>query len=275
MLHTAVRAAANIDVDEGTWDALYQSSGAVLVGGLVALFLSGAVLMQVVIYWQMYPNDPKKMKAMVALIWLLDSVHSAMVGIANWENLVLGFGKFDGLDGITWSVAMTVALTAMTTFLVHCFFSYRIHTLSRGNWYITGPLFALASIRLVAAAVSTGEMLRLKSFSEFVKKFSYVFTLGLGTSTGLDILITGILCYYLRQRKSGLARMDHVIGLLTVYTVENGMLTCVTTAVSLVCWLAMPNNLIFLGLHLAISKMYANSFMARYAFNGRSTLIAC
>lgn len=44
MLHTAVRAAGNIDVDEGTWNALYQSSGAVLIGGLVALLSVSRVL---------------------------------------------------------------------------------------------------------------------------------------------------------------------------------------------------------------------------------------
>ena len=72
----------------------------------------------------------------------------------------------------------------------------------------------------------------------------YVFTLGLSTSTVLDVLITGILCFYLRRRRSGLAksvsarrceitplnasflhRMDRIISVLTLYTVENGMLT--------------------------------------------------
>ena len=72
----------------------------------------------------------------------------------------------------------------------------------------------------------------------------YVFTLGLSTSTILDILITGILCFYLRRRRSGMAklvnmrvkthvslttcappRMDRIISMLTLYTVENGMLT--------------------------------------------------
>ncbi|KAH9855830.1 hypothetical protein C2E23DRAFT_552397 [Lenzites betulinus] len=275
MLHNVVHAADSAsahtgNVDADAWRTLYHSSGAVLVGGLVALFLSGAVLLQVVLYCQMYPLDSRKVKCMVALIWILDCIHSVMVGIANWQNLVANFGKFDGLDGITWSVAVTVALTATTTFLVHCFFSYRIHTLSRSNWWITAPLFSLATIRLVAAGVSTSEMLRLKSFSQFVDRYSYVFTLGLSTSTLLDILITGTLCYYLRQRRSGLERMDHVIGMLTLYTVENGMLTCITTAISLVCWLAMPHNLIFLGLHLAISKMYANSFLA--SLNARRAL---
>ncbi|KAM5542192.1 hypothetical protein V8D89_004065 [Ganoderma adspersum] len=226
--------------------------------------------MQVVLYWRLYTSDPFRTKSMVIFIWVLDLVHSMMVCIANWENLISNFGGFDNLDYITWSIAVTVALTALTTFTVHCFFSHRIHTLSRRNWYITVPLVTLASVRLIAAIVSTTEMIRLRSFRSFVKNYGYVFTLGLATSTVLDILITGILCFYLRRRRSGMAKMDRIISALTLYTVENGMLTCITTAISLICWIKMSNNLVFLGLHLAISKLYANSIMA--SLNARKSL---
>ncbi|KAH9938986.1 uncharacterized protein BXZ73DRAFT_99661 [Epithele typhae] len=267
--------------------AVEHGSGAVLIGGLIALYLSGIVFMQTVLYVRMYSaSDPQKVKVLVGLVWSLDLLHSAMVCAANWQNLIVGFGDFDKLDYITWSIAVTVALTAATTFIVHCFFSHRIHTLSRGNWYITVPLISLALLRLasdttprpkrsafrrqVAATVSTSEMIRLESFRGFVTGFGFVFTLGLATSTALDVLITGILCFYLRRRKSGLVRMDRIIGTLTLYTVENGLLTCLTTAVSLICWVRMQDNLIFLGLHLAISKLYANSFLA--SLNARKHL---
>ncbi|RDX51502.1 hypothetical protein OH76DRAFT_1554899 [Lentinus brumalis] len=259
-----------IESDGPHRNALYHSFGAVLVGGLVALFLSGVVFMQVVLYWQLYPSDSKKTKWIVGVVWILDTIHSAMICTANWQNLIVNFGNFEGLDYITWSIAVTVALTATTTFLVHCFFSHRIHTLSHGNWYITVPLVTLASVRLVAATVSTTEMILLESFEQFVKRYAYVFTLGLSTSTALDIIITVILCYYLRQRKSGLDRMDRVINMLTLCTVETGMLTCVTTAVALICWVRMSDNLVFLGLHLAISKLYANSLLA--SLNARRSL---
>ncbi|KAI0689677.1 hypothetical protein C8T65DRAFT_746074 [Cerioporus squamosus] len=62
----------------------------------------------------------------------------------------------------------------------------------------------------------------------------YVFTLGLATSTAIEIIFTAILCDYLRQRKNGL--------------------DSVTTAVALICWVRKSDNLVFLGLHLAINK---------------------
>ncbi|KAK7682503.1 hypothetical protein QCA50_014303 [Cerrena zonata] len=68
--------------------------------------------------------------------------------------------------------------------------------------------------------------------------------------------------------------MDNIIDSITLYTVENGLLTCLTTVISLICWLMMPHNLIFLGLHFVISKLYSNTFLAtlnaRNGLRGRS-----
>ncbi|RPD59411.1 hypothetical protein L226DRAFT_562633 [Lentinus tigrinus ALCF2SS1-7] len=244
----------------------------VLVGGLVALFLSGVVFMQVVLFFQMYQNDRLQTKAIVLAVWLLDITHSAFVCTANWENLIADYGAYSTLDEIQWSIALTIALTALTTVIVHCFFIHRIWKLSRHNWYITVPLILLALLRVASALVTTIEMLRLRSYPLFIAQFSYIFTLGLATSALVDILVTSILCYYIRKGRAGFARINHMIDVLTLYTVENGMLTCIATALSLFFWLFMRHNFAFLGMHLAINKLYANSLLA--SLNARKSLVS-
>ncbi|KAI0652746.1 hypothetical protein C8Q79DRAFT_118910 [Trametes meyenii] len=251
--------------------ALEHSMGAVLVGSLIALFLSGAVCMQVFLYCQLYPRDRARIKFMVFLVWLMDTIHSGMAITSNWVYLIVHFGDWDNMDDITWSIATSVALTALNTFFVHCFFTHRIYTLSRQNLYVTIPLVTLALVRLVSALISTAEMIRLKSFSQFVDQYAYVFTIGLSTAASTDIFIAGGLCYFLRRGRSGFTGMDKIVDAITLYTIENGMLTCITTIVSLVCWVTMSTNLIFLGLHLAISKLYANSLLA--TLNARKSLL--
>ncbi|RDX51500.1 hypothetical protein OH76DRAFT_1481413 [Lentinus brumalis] len=244
----------------------------VLVGGLVALFLSGVVFMQVVLYFQMYQTDRRWTKAIVLAVWFLDLIHSAFVCTANWENLIADYGAYSTLDEIQWSIALTIALTAMTTAIVHCSFIQRIWKLSRSNWYITVPLILLALLRVASALVTTVEMLRLGSYTLFIQQFTYIFTLGLTISASLDVLITGILCYYIRRGRAGFARINHMIDALTLYTVENGMLTCIATSLSLFFWLFMRHNFAFLGLHLAINKLYANSLLA--SLNARRSLVS-
>ncbi|KAI1786831.1 hypothetical protein LXA43DRAFT_752757 [Ganoderma leucocontextum] len=264
---SAVSSAADVDLHR----QLAESLGAVLIGSLIGLFLSGAVAMQVFLYYQLYPKDMLRIKLMVLVIWVIDALHSIMTMIANWKYLIGQFGEWDTTDEITWPIAVSVAFTASITFFVHCFFIHRIFNLSRKNYYITIPLLMLALIRLIVACISTSEMIRIKSYSGFVHGYGYVFTIGLSTAASLDVFITVALCYYLRRGRSPFGSMDRIVDAITLYTIENGMLTCVTTIASLICWLTMPTNLIFLGLHFAISKLYANSFLA--TLNARRSLL--
>jgi len=123
----------------------------------------------------------------------------------------------------------------------------------------------MAFMRLFAACVSTAEMIHLERYSAFTERYpGWVFTLGLSLSSAVDIIITAWLCYFLRaiRRSAASTTMIHVVDTLTLYTLENGSLTCVATTASLICWLTMPRNLVFLGLHFVIGKLYANSLLA-------------
>ncbi|KDQ51152.1 hypothetical protein JAAARDRAFT_140685, partial [Jaapia argillacea MUCL 33604] len=82
----------------------------------------------------------------------------------------------------------------------------------------------------------------------------WVFTFGLSSASALDVLVTISLCYYLVHSRTGHSNMDYVIDKIMVYTINNGSLTCMCTIISLICWVTMSHNLVFLGIHFAISK---------------------
>ncbi|PBK90916.1 hypothetical protein ARMGADRAFT_1166583 [Armillaria gallica] len=260
--------------------------GAMLAGGFVAAMLSGVVTIQALIYFRLYMQDSWRKKVMVLAIWVLDIVHSTFIFVSLFDYLVNHFGVQDRTDHIHWSIALTIVVTAMQTLIAHCYFSEKIHKSSDRNWAITVPILALAFFRLgeryrsvirivfdpsiprvlVAASVSTFEMIRLHRFSAFNEDYpGWIFTTGLSLSSAVDVLITAWLCYFLhllRRRIDAPSSMLQVIDSLTLYTLENGLLTSVATTASLICWLVMPTNLVFLGLHFVIEKLYANSVLA-------------
>ncbi|CAL1714223.1 unnamed protein product [Somion occarium] len=244
--------------------------GAVLLGSFVSVFLSGCVAVQVALYYRTYARDRRRFKFMVASIWILDLSHTTMVCITNWMHLIDNFGNHAITDRIAWSVSVSIAITAILTFFAHCFFAHRIFALSKRNWFITVPILILATGRIGFALVTTTKMLTLKSYSAFVVKYTWSFTLGLSLATAADILIAASLCWYLNKSRTGFSGMDTVIDSITLYTIETGLATCITTVVALVCWLTMSHNLIFLGLHFAISKLYSNTFLA--TLNARNSL---
>ncbi|KIK48436.1 hypothetical protein CY34DRAFT_798258 [Suillus luteus UH-Slu-Lm8-n1] len=241
-----------------------QDYGAILLGGLLAFGLSGCVNMQFIVYWQLYSYESWRVKSLVVAITLLDWCHSAFVAIALWDSIIVPYGNMDDFDKIPWSVGPAVELTAMITFLVQCIFAYRIYRLQKKRLTVVVPIVALAFFRLVAASVSMSEMIRLQSYAAFIQQnFSrWIFTVGLSLSAFVDIMITAIMCYFLRKNRTMVISTIRIIDTLTLWTIRNGSMTSAAAIASLICWLAMPDNRTFLGLHFVIAKLYANSLLA-------------
>ncbi|KAI0249990.1 hypothetical protein BJV78DRAFT_625818 [Lactifluus subvellereus] len=250
--------------------------GAVLIGCFIAAALSGVVTSQTCIYFRLYSRDSTLNKLTVAFIWTMDATHTCLLCTSAWKYLIANWGNVEmhreGVVPIT--VALSIGVTAFITLVTHIFFLRRLLQLSKNNWFIVGPTFLIAIGRVVSALVTTVELARLQSFPAFVVKYKSVFTLGLSLSSAVDIVITIGMCYYLQESRRGFGTMDEVIDSIIVYTINNGSLTTISTIASMICWLAIPHTLIFMALHFAIAKMYANSLLAtlnmRQGLRGRS-----
>ncbi|KAI0306842.1 hypothetical protein B0F90DRAFT_1813705 [Multifurca ochricompacta] len=219
--------------------------GAVLIGCFAAVALSGVVALQVCIYCRLYPTDKLLNKIMVAVVWALDITHTCLICTSIWKYLISNFGNVAYQGTVPITVALSIGVT----------------------------MFLVVG-RVASGLVTTVELARLQNFPAFTARFKSVFTLGLALSSAIDVIITFSMCFYLQENRQGLGTMDEVIDSIIAYTVNNGALTCVSTIVSMICWLTMPKNLIFMALHFVISKMYANSLLAtlnmRQSLRGRA-----
>ncbi|KAJ7731215.1 hypothetical protein B0H16DRAFT_1773058 [Mycena metata] len=254
--------------------------GSMLIGSFFASMLSGVVWIQTILYHRAYKSDPIGFKLLVFTVWGLDTLHTAFIWGGMWDYFISYFGDTDNIDHIPWSIALTVALTAIVTFLVHwcvpqlhflrsqfdssdggSFFAHRIFLLSKRNLLMTAPVVILALLRLGAACVSTWEMFHYHSFDLFKLHARWIFTLGLSVSSAVDILITGSLFYLFQSNRQQFGTLNHIIDKLTLYAFETGGLTCLGTVIAMICWVTMSQNLVFLGLHFVIGKLYANSLL--------------
>jgi len=238
-----------------------KSYGALLIGGLFASLLSGFVVIQVFVYFKLYRTDPRLLKGLVLIVWLLDTSHTICIWLSLWNYLILDYGKPEAIGNIATSLAMSVLITALLTVFVHMFFARRIFLLSKRNFFLTMPIVILAILRLVSASSTTAFMVKLRNFDTFKKEVRWVFTTGLALSTTVDILITLSLFFLLQTSRTGAEKSNAVIDSLIMYSFETGLLTCAGTIASMLCWITMPTNLIFMGLHFVIGKLYANSLL--------------
>ncbi|KAG2022286.1 hypothetical protein CC2G_000051 [Coprinopsis cinerea AmutBmut pab1-1] len=228
--------------------------GALLIGGILAVMFSGLTIAQSVVFLKMYPKDKILVKLLVFGVWLLDMLHSFFVSQTLWNYLIVNFGNPEGIDVIPTSLALTIVVTAILTFGVHCFFIYRIFVLAKNNYFIAVPILLTAAARLCFACLTTSKLIELRSLEVFVKLYTWSFTTGLTLSAVVDVFITGFMCYLLRTRRNQYSSMNKVLDTLILYAFENGVLTTLAALLSLITWLTMKHNLIFLATHFIIIK---------------------
>ncbi|KAG2755482.1 hypothetical protein P692DRAFT_20767703, partial [Suillus brevipes Sb2] len=238
--------------------------GAILLGGLLAFGLSGCVNMQFIVYWQLYSYESWRAKSLVIAIWLLDLCHSAFVAIALWDSIIVPYGDMDEFDKIPWSVGPAVELTAMITFLVQCVFAYRIYRLQKKRLTVVVPIVSSCLSNFLLDDEILIIRFRLHSYAAFIQHPfpRWIITVGLSLSAFVDIMITAIMCYFLRKNRTIVTSTIRIIDTLTFWTIRNGSITSAAAIASLICWLVMPDNRTFLGLHFVIAKLYANSLLA-------------
>ncbi|KIL63334.1 hypothetical protein M378DRAFT_164645 [Amanita muscaria Koide BX008] len=80
--------------------SIAKNHGAVLLGALVATFLSGMSTVQTVIYFRLYQKDPIILKTSVISTWSLDVIHTAFIWVVLWSTFIESFGQESEIDVI-------------------------------------------------------------------------------------------------------------------------------------------------------------------------------
>uniref|UniRef100_A0A8H7Y4D5 DUF6534 domain-containing protein n=1 Tax=Psilocybe cubensis TaxID=181762 RepID=A0A8H7Y4D5_PSICU len=268
-----------------------RTFGALLIGGIVAFNLSGLVTAQAVAYFKRYPKDFRFLKLMIVGVWFLDFLHTIFVSIALWDHLIVHFGDVSRIDFIPWSLGATVALTVSFSISSPTCNQEFMNILSQGDidnlcaHILCSPYLSIESRQLLRRhthghAIRPSPLSRLpnhdqndsnpepfkvhppmemvihfRSFPVFNTRHAVCrFTLLLPTA----------------KPEEELQVMNNIINSLMLYTFETGMVNCAASIATLICWVTMKDNLIFLGIHFAIGKLYANSVMA--TLNARKDL---
>ncbi|KAJ7257888.1 hypothetical protein B0H12DRAFT_1232451 [Mycena haematopus] len=242
--------------------SVVSTLGSALAGCMVAVGLSAVLGFQTFLYFQIFPSDALPYKLLVAWIWMLDAVHTVLICTGVWDYLILHFNDPDIHLRIFPVIAVTVAMTALITLSVNLFYGWRIHKLSKSNWWLTGPIAFLSIVRVGLALTTTTEMLLSKTFPAFAARFKILFTSGLIVSAITDVIVSGARYYYLRNVRQGYTITHEAVDAVVVFTINDGLLTCGVVLAVIICWLTMSHNFVYLGIYFTIGKLYSNSTLA-------------
>ncbi|KAF4607509.1 hypothetical protein EYR38_001581 [Pleurotus pulmonarius] len=238
--------------------------GSLLVGGLAAVALWGVTNVQTFNYFARGSNDRPSFKLLILALWVLDTFDSVLDGHILYFYLVSNYASPMAVMTPVWSVIIHVAITSVCDFIIRSMFARRAFRLS-GNWPLT--------IFIVAVSL-TDLMITVKAFkiSSFIQldTLSTLFYINFAAGTISDGSVAIALCYYLYQSRTGFTKTDSLIRVLMLYIVNTGLIVFLDATLGMITYIAMPDNFVFLGFYLLLSKLYLNSYLA--SLNAREGL---
>ncbi|RDB30082.1 hypothetical protein Hypma_013903 [Hypsizygus marmoreus] len=249
--------------------AFDNTLGALLVGGLVAMALWGVTCVQTFTFFTRRSRDRLPFKLGIAFLWALDTFDSALNGHILYHYLVSNYLNPLAISKPVWSVIIHVAITSISDFFIRSMFAMRFYRLSKGNIPVTAWVMAVSITDLVCGIVITAKAFGIESYLE-LDKLSSLLYLNFAAGTTSDLSVALGLCYLLFTSRTGFRRTDTLINILMIYTVNTGLIVALDAALGMITYIVMPNNFVFLGFYLLLSKLYLNSYLA--TINAREDL---
>ncbi|KAF8972175.1 hypothetical protein BDZ97DRAFT_1913406 [Flammula alnicola] len=182
-----------------------RNAEVLLVGFFANWALYGVLSLQVYLYYSAFPKDRLPLKA---------------TDVCSW------FRKSEILDQVDTSWFSIPIMTGIIASVAQGFYCYRIAVITQSKYI--AALIMLFSLFQLGGAIAIGvQTKRAGLFSRVFVSDQSLVTTGIweAGSAACDLLIAGIMTYYLRRRDTGLKQTHDVISRIIRLTIETGSVT--------------------------------------------------
>ncbi|KAF9039256.1 hypothetical protein BJ165DRAFT_1531341 [Panaeolus papilionaceus] len=250
---------------------LDNTLGAAFLGNVLAGVLYGITCLQTFVYFKQNNGDRLAFRALIYSLWVLDSVHLALITEGLYFYLITNYANPIVLLAPHWTFLGQVYITLLSDFIVRLIYARRVWLIAR-TWVniLIAIVIILIAIVTVGAGVAFASLAFIgKTFSYF-PHISYLMYMALGLAVAADILIAASLCFSLSKTRTGFKQTDSVVNVLMMYVINSSLLTTVCALGCLIAYAIWPNNFVFIGIYFCLSKLFLNSLLAM--LNGRDAL---
>ncbi|KAI0717411.1 hypothetical protein C8T65DRAFT_737992 [Cerioporus squamosus] len=261
--------------------ALDDTLGAAFLGTVATSCLYGITLVQTYIYYKRNSSDPTYLKLLVFFLWVLDSLHLALITHSLYFYAVTNFSNLLELMIPTWSILSQIVVTGVSDGTVRGIFCQRVWKLSNKNWLlclaivvsslvvfsgsiafaVKGYVGSLQSIFRDPWSDMNSTRFSIASFAD-LSQISDILYVSLGAGVVADVLIAASMCVLLAKRRTGFARTDSMVRVLMMYSINTGALTSLCAMLCLVTYANMPNDFVFIAFYFVLPKLFLNSLLA-------------
>ncbi|TBU26709.1 hypothetical protein BD311DRAFT_698129, partial [Dichomitus squalens] len=151
--------------------ALDDTLGAAFIGHFVSTLLYGITSLQAYVYYRDNHNDSKSLKLSVAGLWILDTVHVALITGAMYWYCITNFTNLQAIQKPIWPFTTMIIVSNISNSIVRGCFGVRLYRLSHGNWWLPAIISAFSLFILFDAAYFAAKLWNAHSYAH-IQDFS-------------------------------------------------------------------------------------------------------
>ncbi|KAJ7815180.1 hypothetical protein B0H14DRAFT_3476452 [Mycena olivaceomarginata] len=254
--------------------ALDKVIGALLVETWANSFLYMAELIQVMYYFKHFKHDGWKLKTLVWVAFLLDTVSTLGDYAGVYLYTTSHAGDLVYLADQHWPVPLHLFTSGVSAVLVQSFLVVRYWRLTR-NILVT-LLNSLLIILTFGGSFACGVTIAMfPAFKERNRVAIPVSILLVGEAVA-DLSIAAALLWQLTKARTNLAGTRSVLNRLVVLTIQTGTATATIAVAALIAFLSDPESNVSVGIAYTLGRMYVISMLANLnvRMSGRSASVA-
>jgi len=243
-------------------------------GFVLSCFLGGITILQAYIY---FPNHRDRMvvQVMAAVMLILDLTSSALVAQSIFYYLIPHFGSLTPFSSVTPELSAECLISTLITFISQMYFVYQLLAVKQLGMLGWVMIAAITASGVLACAGGIGCVTSMYIFhhgvlSDRSEMFRITFGLAKGFGAVCDLLATIAMCLFLKISRTGITSTNKMVHSLIQFVIHRGALVTTIQIALVVTFFASPHTINWLGFHMNVTKLYANTFFAM--LNGREHL---
>jgi len=239
------------------------------LGTVLNWALFGTLLVQVYIYFSVFPKDRTWLKLLVIAIVVLEVVET-FAGLRDMIKIFgTGYGSMDALDNVGWAWFSVPVMGSIIACMCQTFFGWRIYIIGH-NPFVFALIILVSTIQL-GAGIWTGVNICIAKKFSLLQSHNLIPTVTwLAATSFADLLIVFGTAFYLvksRDPEFTSARTNSLVSRLVMITAETGVLCALFAIVDLYLFATYKGTNYHLALCIELSKIYSNSILL--IFNSR------
>ncbi|KAH8818697.1 hypothetical protein DL96DRAFT_1749863 [Flagelloscypha sp. PMI_526] len=183
--------------------------GPMILGFSINMYLYGFVTYQYISYKTMEFEDPAWLRALVGILFAIDSSQTIVEGYCAWYFAIENYTNPSVLSDIIWPTPFICVATAVSALMVQTFLISRLYRLTRQSCFCLFLVLA-AVAAFLCGIIDCVKAWRLRDTTKFVTLLPLT-TAWLAIESGVDIIITVALSRALWRSRTGISRTNTII----------------------------------------------------------------